>query len=526
MSSLLVGDISSNHNIVIEYKDKITNELKERKYILYKFTNYYDGISNDIISDIKNLALDRVIVGSDKGEDKKADIVFYKKYTVDNSKNTFELRNGSGDEVLIPFLARIDFPYKNKEAHIAFSKGKNAEKIIVNYYANFGANASRVLSDIRLSGKGNDINAMREAAKYSLQYLKGYATEKHREATEYQNLDIYSDRHKNARVEFFTKFVKEQAKNQREFSSPIHYVDINHGKTLSAGSLTQGSIGNQEFNSVNVFVNGSYTQQLPTKNLSIFGYSDNDTINAGIKNISSIIGEYSNNVYVEGGLGSDTITTGSGNDTIYTNAAIKDEFDKEKENTTNTVNAGDGNNTINGSKAKDIVTTGKDNDTIVTKAGDDTIEDNGGINYIYAGAGSDTIKITNSKESFIYTSKDSKNGEDKDKEEDTNTVILNSGKNNVYGGKGKENITIEDGKNFVNTSNGESTIEIKGGKNQIIGGKDKDTITISGGTNTLILGNGEDEVTATGGDNTIHAGEGADTIKTAGGKDKYYKNVA
>lgn len=85
-----------------------------------------------------------------------------------------------------------------------------------------------------------------------------------------------------------------------------------------------------------VFVDGKYSSSASGK-YDIFGYSNPDTIN---------LTEYAGDIYAELGLGSDTITTGSGNDTIYTNADIDDEFDKETNSIVNTVNSGEGDDTI------------------------------------------------------------------------------------------------------------------------------------------------------------------------------------
>lgn len=118
--------------------------------------------------------------------------------------------------------------------------------------------------------------------------------------------------------------------------------------------------GEDEVQDEVAFVDGDYNSSALT-NKRIYGYSNGDTISTNNSGRADI--------YIESGLGSDTITTGGGNDTIYTNANIDDEFDKEDENTTNTVNSGSGDDTIYGSKGIDKVNAGDGNDVIKFKNG-------------------------------------------------------------------------------------------------------------------------------------------------------------
>lgn len=68
---------------------------------------------------------------------------------------------------MLEFLKRFE---SNYVAHIKLG-GDKVRKLLVNYYANYGANAGRVKSDL----KNKDDEAIRLAAAHCLKELKGYA---------------------------------------------------------------------------------------------------------------------------------------------------------------------------------------------------------------------------------------------------------------------------------------------------------------------------------------------------------------
>ena len=107
---------------------------------------------------------------------------------------------------------------------------------------------------------------------------------------------------------------------------------------------------------------------------------------------------------------------------------------------------------------------------IVTKEGDDVIDIYGGeFNQIYTGKGSDTITINSAKgPNYIYTSTDSRNSQDQDTKDDINTVVITTGQNYIYGGKGVENLHILKGINNANLGNGKNTVDIQGGTNIVV----------------------------------------------------------
>lgn len=128
-----VKDIATaNHSIVIDYKDKDSHVTKERKYVIYNAkgnarANIYEAILrshwDDIGQDIYNPNLNRVIVGTDKS-DSDAEMVFYRKYgNRSDLRNTFEIRKGKGDDVLVPFLKRLKVGFENNQnAHVKLAQ--------------------------------------------------------------------------------------------------------------------------------------------------------------------------------------------------------------------------------------------------------------------------------------------------------------------------------------------------------------------------------------------------------------------
>ena len=518
--------------------------------------------------------MQRVII---KTDDSGGNIIYYEDMEKDgNLDNTYEFPTNNKTH-LLEFLKRFDVGYERDEKNPVHIKLSSKKQLITNYYANYGAGASKIESD--LVSKNESI---RQSAKYSLKELKGYALQGDNLNTkEYEDLKIYSSKHMDSRLEFFHAVIRDEIAKVSHTEKDKRYNTYTDTKTNTFLWNTNGTFTPAK---KIVFVDGKYSSSASGK-YDIFGYSNPDTIN---------LTKNADNVYAELGLGSDTITTGSGNDTIYTNADIDDEFDKEINSIVNTVNSGEGDDTIYGSKGKDKITSGegtnhiyagggsdeinvtnsgknyiytgisaegredKDNESdintvnltygtnevygskgidlitsenagknyIITKDGDDGINIYGGeFNEIFTGKGSDTITINSAKgPNYIYTSTDSKNSEDQDTKDDINTVVITTGQNYIYGGKGVENLHILEGINNADLGNGKNIVEIAGGNNTIVLGENEDTVNITGGINFIEAGDGKDTITATSGTNTIHAGTGNDTVTTGNGNDIIYSD--
>jgi len=324
----------------------------------------------------------------------------------------------------------------------------------------------------------NSNEIIASAVRYCLKELEAYALLDHKEVDEYKNLDIYSKQHLSDRIRFLHRVVFDNMKQgtaNNEFFLDIKGNAVNKAIDNSNG-LFYGTIVKST-----IFVDGVYDDtKNPYKNLpaDIYGYSGDDTINAS---------NHYKGVHVFSGLGSDNITTGEGNDIIYTNDSIADENDLENSDTTNTVNSGAGNDHIYGSNGIDEINAQDGDDWLYGKKGDDILNGGDGTNHIFGGAGSDTIKAE-SGENYIYTHTDSETGEDLDTESDTNTVtITNATKNFIYGGRGIENITIDSGRSHIYTKENDDIVTISNGElNEIYLGAGGDTLTINGGNNILI----------------------------------------
>ena len=395
------GSLVGPHIMTVDFKEQENGKVLERKYISegnFKDTishNWSDILGVDIKSDINSLR--RVIIQT---TDSGGNIIYYRNEDTDVNKNgplhTYEIPSGSKAH-LLEFLKRFE---SNYIAHIKLGVDE-VRKLLVNYYANYGANAGRVKSDLKLPKTTKENIAIRLAAAHCLKELKGYALDEgFSSVSEYDDLNIYSNKHMDSRLEFFHAVIRDEIAKVSHTEKDKRYNTYTDTKTNTFLWNTNGTFTPAK---KIVFVDGKYSSSASGK-YDIFGYSNPDTIN---------LTKNADNVYAELGLGSDTITTGSGDDIIYTNVNTEDGgVDTEDKNTTNTVNSGTGNDTIHGSKAKDIITTKKGTNYIYTKDSDDkvTITD-AKENHIYLGAGSDEANISDGT-NYIYTGIDNLNKQD------------------------------------------------------------------------------------------------------------------
>ena len=498
--------IVKNHAIIIDYRNIDSDELKERKYIIHKADKIFDFALdshwNNIKSDMDTL--DRVIFAKTEIPKIKLlkakipiEFIFYRNNhplggTYDK---TLEFRNGKGEneEKVISVLKRVN---RNYIDYLQFNE--NPQKLLANYYANYGSDAANIINEINTD---EDISDGEKAAAYALKNLKGYVLKDEmndgKGTAEYLNRELYSEKHLNARANFFETFIKMKTMKEKiDFGSGFN--DIEPVKTkisymdTATGEFIQANDGFPIKNIV--FVNGDYETKVGR--VEIYGYSDDNKITAT-----------RGDVHVEGGLGSDTITTGSGDDTIYTNAAIDDRYDQEDNSVNNIVRAGSGNDTIYGSKGMDEIYGEDDDDTIYGKDGDDKLDGGKGNNWIFAGKGSDTININadSAYTNHIYTHTDSKDGEDRDDFSNENHVTITQGysflstsHSYIYGGRGKDVVTITGGVSTINLGDGNNVVTIKDskGSNKITTGSGNDTINIIGekDVNEITLGGGNDIV--------------------------------
>ncbi|WP_299030430.1 calcium-binding protein, partial [uncultured Campylobacter sp.] len=514
-----------NHTIIVHYKDINTNATKERKYILYKSDKIFDYALNTVWGEVKADMdnLDRVIFTRN---DTPIEFIWHNKYyQKPKYDKTLEFRNGKGanEEKVISVLKRVD---RNYIEYLQFANG-DPKELLANYYANYGVGAGDII---------NEIGDNKEVPAYALKNLKGYVLKDEmndgKGTAEYLNRELYSEKHLNARVNFFETFIKMKTMKEKiDFGSGFNDIEPVKTKISYTDTATGEFIqANDGFPIKNiVFVNGDYETKVGR--VEIYGYSDDNKITAT-----------RGDVHVEGGLGSDTITTGSGDDTIYTNAAIDDKYDIEDDSVNNIVHAGSGNDTIYGSKGMDEIYGEDDDDTIYGKDGDDKLDGGKGNNWIFAGKGSDSINISadSAYTNHIYTHTDSKDGEDRDDFSNENHVTITQGysflstsHSYIYGGRGKDVVTITGGVSTINLGDGNNVVTIKDskGSNKITTGSGNDTINIIGekDVNEITLGGGNDIVNIGGASRSIiHANDkskdsdDADTLNGGKGIDVYY----
>lgn len=312
-----------NHLITVDYRNS-GYMTRERKYIVYNAGNDFDIVLNKFWSDISTdmKYLNRVIFTRN---DTPVEFVFQEVEYNTKFTNVIEFRE-KDEYKIASVLKRVNFPNTNEKSYMIFEhrNPRNEDQLLLNYYKNrnFETDQSSIMGDLKNS---NEIIA--SAVRYCLKELEAYALLDHKEVDEYKNLDIYSKQHLSDRIRFLHRVVFDNMKQgtaNNEFFLDIKGNAVNKAIDNSNNGLFYGTIVKST-----IFVDGVYDDtKNPYKNLpaDIYGYSGDDTINAS---------NHYKGVHVFSGLGSDNITTGEGNDIIYTNDSIADENDLETADTTN-----------------------------------------------------------------------------------------------------------------------------------------------------------------------------------------------
>ncbi|WP_207500908.1 hypothetical protein, partial [Campylobacter geochelonis] len=290
-----------NHIIQIDYYDVNSaqnSSITERKYIIANPSSNFHTILGGVWSKIKadiDAGLRRVVlsISNEIGSINKesVEIVYHKEYMENQLlPNTFEFRNFS-ERKIASLLIQTDYPY-SKKTYIAKAKKADAYELMTNYYIN---RSKHILEDLKDSVR-------KKFAALCLKELKGYAlsNEGYPDDGDYTELSIYSEKHLNYRVKFLDEYLHQEF--GASLKNGINYKDIATNKKVVSENNIYVTFVDQEFATV------SSKQQI------IFGYSNNDRITSS----------GSGTAYIESGLGCDTITTGDGNDIIYTNAKIDD----------------------------------------------------------------------------------------------------------------------------------------------------------------------------------------------------------
>ncbi|MCP4784386.1 MAG: calcium-binding protein, partial [Fuerstiella sp.] len=275
---------------------------------------------------------------------------------------------------------------------------------------------------------------------------------------------------------------------------------------------------------------------------------------------TTILRELRNATPTDGG--SDTISTGSGNDTLLSgngadqitiaggnNIVVGDNGQAIYDSTgtlriLNTTNAGVGGN---GS-----ITTGSGNDTVFGGAGKDNIGTSGGNNLLIGDSGTATFDSAGRIEN-ISTTDASIGDADTISSGDGNDIILSgaagdhvdagNGNNLIVGDNGSAGFSTNGNVSHMtstdNSVGGRDTIHAGSGNDLVLGGVDNDTITNVAGNNVVAADNadvlfrndgtlqqlqsetvefaGTDSVTTGSGSDVVLGGSGSDNLTTSGG---------
>jgi serralysin len=240
------------------------------------------------------------------------------------------------------------------------------------------------------------------------------------------------------------------------------------------------------------------------------GYAANQLINLNPETYSSIGGE-TGNMGIARGTVIENAVGGSGNDTIYGNAAANvvqggagnDLIDDLPHNSADSFYGGAGNDTLFGWSGNDFLSGDDGDDSVFGEDGDDSIRTGLGNDYASGGAGNDYIDDLPGGGNDTL---DGGTGND--------TVFGWEGNDSVIGGDGNDSLAGESGNDSMNGGTGSDTMS---------GGAGNDSMNGGAGGNDIVSGNDGNDVLYWGppspliGDVRVHdGGAGIDMIHGGG----------
>jgi Ca2+-binding RTX toxin-like protein len=269
--------------------------------------------------------------------------------------------------------------------------------------------------------------------------------------------------------------------------------------------------------------NGNDTLTTGSGNDDIDGGNGNNTINSGAGN--DVINTGSGTDLVIAGSGNDNVDTFDGNDTIY---------------------GGDGNDDLDGRAGDDLIygENGNDvlwgdtgNDTIDGGSGDDTIDAGDGNDTIHSGLGNDLLIGGNGNDSLIGTAGAGNTTMRGGAGDDLLDDRLGSGRGVADYSDQTGAVTVSLLLQNVAQNTGSAGNDTLMGMNDLTGGSGNDTLTgdnvgignilSGGGGNDTIYGNGgTDTLNGDGGNDTLNGGAGNDTVNGGNGDDEIYVGIA
>jgi Ca2+-binding RTX toxin-like protein len=208
--------------------------------------------------------------------------------------------------------------------------------------------------------------------------------------------------------------------------------------------------------------------------------------------------------HIEGGAGNDHIIASIGNDKVYGGTG-DDYIDGSIGN--DVIYGGDGNDTLLGEDGDDIVAGGSGNDILSGQSGADRLYGNAGDDHLSGGSGNDFL--------YGYEDADFLSGGD-----DNDRLYGGIGNDSLLGGDGDDRLYGGDGDDRLYGNGGDKAVNQTG--DWLYGGSGNDYLVTGEGTNRLYGGDGDDSLDARSGVNYLYGEAGNDLLEAADGNDTLY----
>lgn len=191
------------------------------------------------------------------------------------------------------------------------------------------------------------------------------------------------------------------------------------------------------------------------------------------------------------------VTTGSGNDVIWTGSA------------NDTVSSGDGRDIIWTNSGDDIVGTGNGDNHVIAGLGNDTVKSGSGRDILRGGGGNDNLNSGDGNDRIFGNSGD-------------DTLIAGAGNDALFGGWGDDTMDAGEGNDVAFGHVGNDSINGGGDNDRLFGGLGDDTLD-GGEGNDWVIGNGGDDILIGGsGHDRIWGGTGRDLLFGGPGRDSLF----
>ncbi|SMH45944.1 cellulase family glycosylhydrolase [Azospirillum agricola] len=230
-------------------------------------------------------------------------------------------------------------------------------------------------------------------------------------------------------------------------------------------------------------------------------------------------------VFLDGGLGNDTLYGGTGDDMLF-GGAVNADADPAGNATggDDALYAGDGNDLADGGSGNDTVDGGAGNDTLIGGGGNDSILGGDGDDTLFGMDGTDTL-LGGAGHDWLRggTGNDSLNGGLGD-----DTLNGGAGADTLLGGGGDDTIDYGGSVHGVSVNlttstaaGGDAQGDVISGFSHAIGGDGNDTLFGDAGANRLAGGGGNDTLVGGDGNDTLIGGAGSDLLTGGAGLNRF-----